>query len=142
MAVQAVVFMQNMPGRLARMTGALAGAGVNIRATAISSSEGFGVAKFLVDKPEIAAAALKDAGFPVALKNVVAVKMDDTVGGLDRILPLLQSRNINVEDAYGFILERGKEAVFVFEVDQPEDLGEFLSRNGCSVMSESDLYGL
>lgn len=142
MAVQVNVFMQNQPGRLAKAVRALAESGVNIRATTIASSEGFGVAKFLVDKPGEAAAALRDAGMSAALQNVVAVKMDDSAGGLDKILPLLAEQNVNVKDAYGFILERGKDAVFVFEVAEPEGLEKHLQESGCKLMTAEDLYGL
>jgi hypothetical protein len=142
MAVQLSVFVQNRPGRLASITGVLAEAGVNIRATTIASSEGFGIAKFLVDKPDAAAAALKQAGFSAALKKIVAVKMDDRVGGLDKILPLIFDQGTNIEDAYGFILERGKEAAFIFEVDAPEELETFLAGKGYGVMGEDALYGL
>ncbi|HOO55186.1 MAG TPA: ACT domain-containing protein [bacterium] len=142
MAVQVSVFVQNEPGRLAGITSAISKAGVNIRATTIASSEGFGVAKFLVDKPDVALDALKTAGFSVKLRSVVAVKMDDSVGGLDRVLPLLGEKKINIEDAYGFILDRGKEAVFVFEVDNPDELGEYLTEKGCKIMKPEDLYGL
>jgi hypothetical protein len=142
MAVQLSVFIQNQPGRLAGITRVLKGAGINIRATTIASSEEFGVAKFLVNKPDEAAKALKEAGFSVSLRDVVAVKMDDHVGGLDKVLDLLTGKDINAHDAYGFILDRGVEAVFVFEVDEPKELESFLEANGCAVMKSDDLYGL
>ncbi|MFA6451570.1 MAG: ACT domain-containing protein [bacterium] len=142
MALQVNVFMQNQPGRLAKMVHVMAEAGVNIRATTIASSEGFGVAKFLVDRPAEAAAALKAAGLSAALQSVVAVKMDDRAGGLDKILPLLSAQNVNVKDAYGFILARGSEAVFVFEVENPDETEKFLREGGCEVMTAYSLYGL
>ncbi len=142
MAVQVNVFLQNQPGRLAHIIHVMAEAGVNLRATTIASSEGFGVAKFLADKPTEAVAALKQAGLSAALQDVVAVKIDDKAGGLDKILPLLAARRVNVNDAYGFVLERGKDAVFVFEVENPDELEGYLRENGCVVMSADDLYGL
>jgi hypothetical protein len=142
MALQVNVFMQNQPGRLAKMVHVMADAGVNIRATTIASSEGFGVAKFLVDRPTEAVNALKAAGMSAAFQNVVAVKMDDRVGGLDKILPLLSAQDINVKDAYGFILDRSVGAVFIFEVDDPDNTEKYLISGGCAVMSADDLYGL
>jgi hypothetical protein len=142
MALQVNVFMQNQPGRLAKMVHVMAEAGVNIRATTIASAEGFGVAKFLVDRPAEAATALKSAGLSAALQSVVAVKMDDRSGGLDKILPLLAAQNVNVKDAYGFILDRGTEAVFVFEVENPDETEKYLRAGGCEVMSADDLYGM
>jgi len=142
MAVQVNVFMQNQPGRLAGATKVLSEKGINIRATTIASSEGFGVAKFLVNKPREAFDALKTAGLPVSLRDVVAVRMGDSSGSLDKILPVLIEKEINVNDAYGFVLERGKEAVFVFEVEKTMEVEQYLREKGCSIMSEQDLYNL
>ena len=142
MAVQVSVFLQDQPGRLEGIVKALSGAGINIRATAIASSEGFGVAKFLVDQPGEAATALRDWGFSVSLKSVVAVVLDDKIGGLARVLPYITEKGINVQDAYGFITAAGEEAIFVFEVEEPEELEAHLREKDCHVLEAEVLYGL
>jgi len=65
----------------------------------------------------------------VSLKEVVAVLIEDKPGGLDKLIQLLYAENINIENAYGFVLESWKKAVFVVDVDQLEKTQELLKKN-------------
>ncbi|MFA7394789.1 MAG: ACT domain-containing protein [Pigmentiphaga sp.] len=113
-------FAENRPGSLARVTGILHRENINIRATTISTSDTFGVINLIVDAPDRAHEALKRAGLMVTLKNVIAVLIDDRPGGLDRLTQILFREGININNAYGFVLESLKAAVFVVDVDQLE----------------------
>lgn len=142
MAYQIVVFAENRPGRLEEITGVLAEAEVNIRAITIASSNGFGVVKLLVDRPEEALGRLKDAGLSVSLQEVLAVPMEDRPGGLHRVLQVLANRGINVEDAYGFVEESGRRAVLVVEVEDPREAERLLREAGLSPIGDEELYAL
>ncbi|HPL63752.1 MAG: ACT domain-containing protein [Syntrophales bacterium] len=117
---QLSIFAENRPGSLARVTGILHRENINIRATTISTSDTFGVINLIVDAPDRAHEALKRAGLMVTLKNVIAVLIDDRPGGLDRLTQILFREGININNAYGFVLESLKAAVFVVDVDQLE----------------------
>ncbi len=52
MAKQVCVFAENKPGRLERIARILKEADINIRATTIATSQGFGVIKLIVQFPE------------------------------------------------------------------------------------------
>ena len=117
---QLSIFAENRPGSLARVTGILHRENINIRATTISTSDTFGVINLIVDAPDRAHEALKRAGLMVTLKNVMAVLIDDRPGGLDRLTQILFREGININNAYGFVLESLKAAVFVVDVDQLE----------------------
>ena len=139
---QISVFMENKPGKLEKVTGLLAGAGLNIRAITIADADDFGVLKLLVDNPEKAAGILKEAGLAAVLKEVVAVRISDKPGGLDRIACLLNENRININDAYGFVLETGKSAVFVIRVADPRTAEKILTQAGYRLIGEKDLYSL
>jgi hypothetical protein len=134
--------MENKPGKLEKVTGLLAGAGLNIRAITIADADDFGVLKLLVDNPAKAAGILKEAGPAAALKEAVAVRVSDEPGGLDRIARMLSEHRININDAYGFVLESGRSAVFVIRVADPRSAEKILTEAGCRLIGEKDLYSL
>ncbi|RKY61192.1 MAG: hypothetical protein DRP95_03175 [Candidatus Latescibacterota bacterium] len=142
MAYQIVVFAENRPGRLEKITGVLAEAGINIRAITIASSDRFGVVKLLVDRPDEALEKLKNAGLSASLQEVLAVPMEDRPGGLHRVLQVLASRGINVEDAYGFVEESGKRAILVVEVEDIKGAESLLRKVGLPPIGDEELYTL
>ena len=125
-AYQLSIFAQNKPGRLAKVTGILRKGKINIRAITIATSDAFGVINVLVDDPEGARSLLEGEGLTVSMKEVIAVVIEDKPGGLDRLVQLLFDKGINVENAYGFVLESRKKAVFVIDVDQLNKAQEVL----------------
>ena len=129
-ASQLSIFAENKPGKLAAVTHILAQEGVNIRATTISTSDTFGVINLIVDQPEKAQQALTKAGMLVKLRRVLAVLLEDQPGGLDKLAQLLVREGINVNNAYGFVLENQVRAVFVVDVDHLEKAERIIEANG------------
>ena len=60
---QLSVFLENLSGRLAEITGALGDAGVNIRAFSLADTSDFGILRLVVSDIGRARAALQDKGF-------------------------------------------------------------------------------
>ena len=139
---QLSIFAENKPGRLAAVTRILAMEKINIRATRIATSDTFGVINLIVDDPERAEAALSKSGMTVHLREVLAVVIPDRPGGLDALTQLIASENINIENAYGFVLESGENAIFAVEVDQIARTEEILARNGFRTLDEAALRQL
>ena len=119
-AYQLTVPVENAPGKLARVTAVLNREKINIRAITISSFGDKGFFNILVDDPKGAQKALLREDLTVELNEVIAVLIDDRPGGLDRVVQLLAESAINIENAYGFVLESHKNAVFVIQVDDIE----------------------
>lgn len=141
-AYQLSVFAENKPGRLAAVTGILAKEKINIRATTIATSDTFGVINLIVDDPERARRALSKAGMTVSLREVLAVLIEDRPGGLDRLTQMLAKENININNAYGFVLEAQKKAVFVVDVDQMEKAQEIIERGGFTTLDTEALSAI
>ncbi|PKN35373.1 MAG: hypothetical protein CVU61_03625 [Deltaproteobacteria bacterium HGW-Deltaproteobacteria-19] len=129
-AHQLSIFAENKPGKLAAVTSVLAKAKVSIRATTIATTDTFGVINLIVDDPTAAQAALTKAGMMVKLRPVLAILIDDKPGGLDRLTQLLFKEGVNVNNAYGFVLESREKAVFVVDVDQMEKAEKLVEKNG------------
>lgn len=141
-ADQLSIFAENKPGKLAQVTSVLAGENINIRATTISTSDTFGVINLIVDNPQLAREALSKAGMTVHLREVVAVLIPDQPGGLDTLTKLLEKESININNAYGFVLESGRKAVFVIDVDQLARTEKLLERHGFQTLDSRALSAL
>jgi len=141
-ASQLSIFSENKPGKLAIVTSVLAKEKVNIRATTISTSDTFGVINLIVDDPKRAQAVLTRTGMLVKIRSVLAVLLDDQPGGLDKLAQLLAEENINVNNAYGFVLENRVSAVFVVDVDQPEKAEKILEKKGFKTLDAEALSAL
>ena len=143
MIVQQVsVFAENKPGSLAKVTAVLSKAKINIRATTIATSDTFGVISLIVDDPVRACKVLTDAGIMSTLKSVIAVLIEDSPGGLDALIQLLCKENVNIGNAYGFVLESSKSAVFVVDVDQAEKAQQIIAQGGFKMLGEKELAAL
>lgn len=136
---QLSIFAENKPGRLAAVTQVLAKEKINIRATTIATSDTFGVINLIVDDPQRAEAALKKAGMTVTLIRVLAVVIPDQPGGLDQLTQLLFAEGININNAYGFVLEGSRKAVFVVSVDQIEKAEALLEKKGFQTLDAEAL---
>jgi hypothetical protein len=142
MAHQIAVFAENKPGRLGQITRLLAEANVNIRAMVIADSGQYGVIKLLVDRPEVAFEAFKAARMAASQKEVLAILMDDEPGGLYRVASALESANINVSDAYGFIIDSKKQAVLILDTQNQFQTRSVVANIGLKTLSDEELYGL
>jgi hypothetical protein len=128
-AYQLSIHAEDKPGQLASVTALLAKAGISIRATTITTFGETGIINLIVDEPKRAEKVLIQAGFAVYLKDVLAVLIPDKPGGLDGLMQLLYREGINVNNAYGFVLECGEKAVFVVDVDRIEKTEKLLEKN-------------
>lgn len=134
------VFAENKPGRLDHITEILAEAQINIRAIKISDLGEFGVVKILVNDPDTAFQALKAEGVIASKKEIVAVVVDDRPGGLHAVLKILTEHNVNVEDAYGFVMR--EQAILVIEVSNVQEANALLEKSGLHLLSKEEIYAL
>lgn len=139
MVKQLTVFLENSPGRLARLTRALGDAGVNMRALMVADTAEFGVVRIICDRPDVAKSALEDAGFSVSVTDVIAVAVPDRPGGLADVLEVLGAEDLNVEYAYCFVEPGGSGAVDVFRVERVTDAMRVLREAGIRTFSADEI---
>ncbi len=142
MAKQINVFLENRPGKLEQITGILADAAVNILAVKITSDEKYGVFQLIMDDPEQGFRALQQAGMTASLTDVVAVEVQNTPGSLHSVLKVLRQANVNIEDCYGFVLDKEKRAIIVLDVTDRATTERVLEEQGYRVIGSSELYSL
>ena len=139
---QVSVFAENKPGKISRITEVLSKNNINIRAITISDSGDYGIIKLLLDKPLEGNDCLNKEGITSTLKDIVAVIIDDTPGGLHKAASLLSDRQINIEDAYGFTIREKNRAIFVFQVGDVPMTEKILKDGGFTIISDKELYYL
>jgi len=142
MPQQISIFAENKPGKIERISGILGKNSINMRAITIADSGDYGIIKILVDRPVDGCKALKDEGIAATLKEIVAVRIDDSPGGLHRAASVLAKNDINVDDAYGFTIRGSHEAVFVFQVKDIKKTEKVLQEAGFSLLGDNELYFL
>jgi hypothetical protein len=137
---QVSVFAENKPGKISRITEVLSRHSINIRAITISDSGDYGIIKLLLDKPQAGNEALQGEGIASTLKDIAAIKIDDSPGGLHSAASVLAREQINVEDAYGFTIREKNLAIFVFQVENVPLTEKILKAEGFEVISDNELY--
>ena len=138
-AEQLSVFLENRAGRLAEVTHTLAEAGVNIRALSLADTSDFGILRLIVCDPELAKQALKEKGFTLGRTSVVAVEVPDRPGGLDGVLHLVSTHDINVEYMYAFLQREKGGAILIFRFDKVDQAIELLKEHKFTILPPDEI---
>ncbi|SKA80333.1 Uncharacterized conserved protein, contains tandem ACT domains [Paucidesulfovibrio gracilis DSM 16080] len=139
---QLSIFLENRAGRLAEVTKILSDSGVNIRALSLADTSDFGILRLIVSDFEKARNELKNKGFTVGRTTVVALEIDDSPGGLNNVLAILQGENINVEYMYAFVHQSSNNAVIIFRFDRTDQAIELLQKNNLTIIPGEQLYNI
>jgi len=134
---QISLFVENRPGRMAKVSKTLSDAGVNIRAMTIAEAGDFGVIRMVVDDPQKGYDVLRDSGFTVSMTDVLAVEMRDTPGGLYEIVSALGESNIDY--AYAFVTAKFEKAMLIMRVDDIDAARRTLSSRGVKIATPEEI---
>ena len=138
---QLSVFLENKPGQLAAAVKLISEGGVNIRALSLADTRDFGILRLIVSDHKKAKELLAEKSI-VTETPVIAVKMEDEAGALNRILQSLQEERINVEYLYAFTGAAAYSAYTVLRVDDAAHAELVLKNNGVSTLSDAELMEL
>ena len=132
---QLSIFVENKPGSLNEIIGALGALEINIRALSLADTESFGILRLIVDQPERAAEKLRGR-YSVKINHVVGVRMEDRPGGLSVPLSVLANAGVSVEYAYAFIGKRDNDACVILRTDNREKAEDALRAAGIAMVEE------
>lgn len=136
---QLAVFLENRVGRLRDALKTLDAADVVVQALSVQDGADFAVLRLVIDRHDVAARALKGAGFTAAEVTVLAVEVPDGPNGLLMVCRALLQSEINIHYCFPLLTRpRGVGAV-VFNVDGFHAAAETLRRNGFRLLDEADL---
>ena len=131
---QISVFIENRTGRISRLTNILEKADVSIRGFSLADTTDFGIARFVVDKPDQAQTALSAAGFLVKSAELLCIELPDRPGALDHVFSVVAEAGIDVEYAYSLVSTYV--ALKVSDIRYAEDI---LSKQPVRLVEQSEL---
>lgn len=136
---QISVFLENKPGKLFQVTEVLKKNNIDISAISVADTTEFGIVRMIVDKPDMAVAAIKAAKFPVNTTDVLAVEVSDKPGGLNHALKVLNEAQVSIEYLYSFIKRNGNKALILFRVENPTKAIEVLQSAGIKLYTNEEI---
>ncbi len=143
MLVQQIsVFIENQPGRLEEVARILGQSGVDITALSLADTAEFGILRLIVDKPDRAQEALREAGLIVKVTEVLAVAMEDQPGGLASVLHHISQAGVTIEYMYAFVGKQDGKAVVVMRVGDLPAAAKALEKNLATPVTARDIYHL
>ena len=134
MLKQISVFVENVAGSLMKVTKELVAEGINLRAISSFDTPEFGILRLIVDRPEETAQLLKEKGFFVKMKDVIAVEIEDRSGSLNQMLEVLAEGNISINYIYSFVIREDQAPVMVFQTEYLEEVVQILKNHGINVI--------
>ena len=136
---QLSVFVENKQGSMSGIAEVLAEAGIDIRALTIADTTDFGILRLIVRNPEEAKKVLQEKNFVVTINQVVGVEVPEQVGGLARVLRILDDALINIEYMYDFLAIKEEKAYIIIRVENNAKTVELLEKNGIRCIKDSDI---
>lgn len=144
MAKQLTIFVENRPGRLSAVAKSLRENGIDIRAFTVQDRGDYGLVKLIVSNPNQAYLSLANLGCACALKEIMAISVPDKVGNFEILTSALAKNEINVKDAYGFVLQPHSKGVCCLEIDetQTDQAQKVIAASGFTLLKDDELYNL
>jgi hypothetical protein len=130
---EVTAFLENKPGRLAKICSALAQEKIDIRALSVMETDGPSVLRFITSELEQTKNVLTSLGTEFRIAEVLAVQMENRTGSLARVLERLAAENINVEYAYASTTAAPRKALGVFHTSNPKRASQILNEAGAAL---------
>ena len=131
---QISVFVENRPGHLQRILALFTEKDINVRGYSCSDTGDYGIARFIVDKPEKALSVLAERDVAATSSDVVCLVLKDESGELERVFGLMAESGVNVSYSYSLI-----STYIAFKVNDPDKAEEYLTEQGISLINQNDL---
>ena len=123
---QLTLTLESKPGVLAKISQALAGAGVNITAICAAETAGRGKIRMVVSDPARAKEALKAAKLRCGEEPALMLTLEDRPGALARVAEKLAAAKINIKCAYATTGGMGGSTTVVLSVSNVDKAASVL----------------
>lgn len=135
MTVKEIVLgVKNRPGELSRIIGHLYENDVMVPAFWVGTENRKATLRFIASDPEAALSVLTGLGFKAKTMDVIAARVPDHPGGLNTILKLLHSANIDILHIYPCLETR--DPILILEVDKTKQAVKVLKNNWINLYDE------
>jgi hypothetical protein len=117
---EVTAYLENKPGRLAKICSALAHEKINIRALTVMDTADRSVLRLVTDHLDATQKVLTSLGTEFEHSPVLAVEMENRPGALARILERLAEEHINIEYAYASNVSAPGRSLGIFHTSNPK----------------------
>ena len=124
---EVTAYLENKPGRLAKICSALAHEKVDLKALSIMDSAEHSVLRFVTDDQASTKKALGALGVEFTVTEILAVSMDHQPGSLARVLERLAEEHINIDYAYASTASTPGKAVGYFHTSNSKRAQQILN---------------
>ena len=131
---QISVFVENRPGHLQRILALFTEKDINVRGYSCSDTSDYGIARFIVDKPEKALSVLAERDVAATSSDVICLVLKDEPGELERVFGLMAESGVNISYSYSLI-----STYIAFKVNDLDKAEEYLTEQGISLINQNDL---
>jgi hypothetical protein len=113
-------YLENKPGRLAKICSALADEKINIQALSVMETPDRSVLRFVTDDLVPTRKVLTALGTESNVRDVLAVELENHPGALARVLETLAHEHINIEYAYAAAGIGPAKSLGIFHTSNPK----------------------
>ena len=138
---EVTAYLENKPGRLAKICSALAQEKIDIRALSVMESEGPSVLRLITTELESTKNVLTSLGTKFRMSEVLAVQLENRTGALARVLEKLAEEHINVEYAYASTAPAPGKALGIFHTSNQKRASQILNDAASSAPGSSRSTG-
>ena len=114
--------------------------GIDIRAISVFDTNEFGILRLVVDDPEAALTAVREAGYAAKISEILAAEIADKPGALYEIFQLCDDNDINIEYIYSFVMKSDVKPLIIMKVDKMDEATELFESKGIRVVGAEELY--
>ena len=139
---QISVYLENNKGTLRSLTKTLAEHNIDMIALSIADTTSFGIVRIVVRSADVkpAIAALHDNGFIAKVSQVLCVAVPNQPAGLDRVLAIIEEKNISIEYMYSLYYNIENKALMVLRLAtqdvEKEDLAKLFETNNVMMITQ------
>jgi len=131
---QISVFLENQPGHLKNVLDAFEATGINVRGYSASDTGDYGIARFILDKPDVALDVLRTRGCAATQAQVVCIRLPDKPGELARVMGIIAEAGINVLYSYSLI-----STIIAIHVDDTASAEAALEHQPIELVSQDEI---
>ncbi len=124
---EVTAYLENKPGRLAKICSALAQSKIAVRALSVMDANGRSVLRMVTDDLDPTKRVLTSLGTEHSISDVLAVEMDNKTASLARVLERLAEEHINVEYAYVSNASTAGRSLGIFHTSNPKKAQQVLN---------------
>ena len=124
---EVTAFLENKPGRLAKICSALAHEKIDLQAISVMDADVRSVLRIVTDRLDETKKVLTSLGTEFRVSEVLGVEMENKPGVLAKVLEHLAAEHINIEYAYHAALNTPGKALGIFHTSNAKKAQQVLA---------------